>query len=235
MQAVGATVESKPYVVASAAPVGARQPAAVSAGAAGPSVTSRREPLASPARRETTASLSAAKPDTQAELQEQYQKVVNLIEKVDKHLDQQDARSQRIMEVVEKFPAETLAKLDGLAGRIDGVGSHLDGISQRQTEMTQSLATVNESISTSMTGLKTSFGELATSTEKLQELLASMKRRDEDRDARLQTHMEHTQKHNEVMEKWMIGMLVLGTLGVAAAIVVAAFVVLSPGIAPPTP
>lgn len=171
-----------------------------------------------------------------AELREQYEKVLNLVEKVDRHLDQQEARSQKIMAIVEKFPAEALQKLEGLGANQAALNKSISSVHQTVTDSMGSLQTSLGGLQTSLGGMETSlggmqsaFGELARSTDNLGELLTAMKQRDEDRDARLQTHMEHTQRHNEVMQKWMIIMLVLGALGVSAAIVVAVFVVLSPG------
>lgn len=171
---------------------------------------------------EALAAVTPPKPDEQAieakrvaELRQQYEKVVSIIEKVDKHLDQQEERSRRLMEVMEKFPAEAIDKLEGL--------------SRHQTQMNESISTMGETMRNSLEGVSNSFGELATSNERLGELLGAMKSRDEARDRRLQEHMEHTVRHNQSMQKWMVGMLVLGSLGVAAALVVAVYVVVGPG------
>lgn len=150
-----------------------------------------------------------------AELREQYEKVVSLIEKVDKHLDTQEERSKRLIDVMEKFPAEALAKLEGL--------------SENQNRMSESLSTMNATMQETLDGVSSSFGELALSNERLGEVLAAMKQREEARERRLQEHMEHTVKHHQAMQKWMVGMLVLGSLGVAAALVVAVFLVVGPG------
>ena len=128
-------------------------------------------------------------------LEANYARVLNIIEKVDQHLDTQDDRSKRMMEIAETFP-QALEKLDAFG--------------QRQTDMNNRLA----SFGTSFEAFGESFQELARSTDRLGGVLASIKERDAKRDEQLRAHVERSQK-------WMTAMVALTAVGIVAAIAVA--------------
>jgi len=170
------------------------------------------------------------------DLRDSYDRSIALAEKVDRHLDTQDQRSRRLLEIAEQLP-EALSAIgnissgqedlrntvtdlasairdghqstqQGLAAQIDAIG-RVEGLITTATEG-------QRDIKASLDNLAISFHEITESNQRLGETLTDIRIRDAERE-------ERTQEANAKMSKlltWVIAICGIGVLAIVATLIV---------------
>lgn len=169
------------------------------------------------------------------ELRDSYERAISLAEKVDRHLDTQEIRSRRLLEIAESLPAalESLgtigagqAELRSAVGELasafrEGHASTQKGLSLQLESLGRVeglIAEANDSqreIRASIENLSSAFSEITASNQRLGEALTDMKRRDSEREDRLRAANERTHK---LLVNLLIGGGVIGGLAVLALV-----------------
>lgn len=166
-----------------------------------------------------------------AELTQNYREVLSLVRKVDDHLDRQDQRSERLLELAEQLPAaaDTLEQIrkrnvelnvsvrDLIAAVNDSAGKagtnaeeHLKSLGQIQAQLEQA-GKSEERTAAAFNEFRASVKTIAGSNTNLAGVLERMNQRDLGRDLRLQDMIARTQR-------WTIILVLLSGAGVAAAV-----------------
>lgn len=174
-----------------------------------------------------------------AELTQNYREVLSLVRKVDEHLDRQDHRSQRLLELAEQLPAaaDTLEQIrkrnveinvsvrDLIAAVNDSTGKagasaeeHLKSLAQIHAQLEQA-GKSEERAAAAFNEFRATVKTIAGSNTNLATVLERMNQRDLGRDLRLQDMIARTQR-------WTIILALLTTTGVAAAVTAVLIVVL---------
>ena len=170
------------------------------------------------------------------DLRDSYDRSIALAEKVDRHLDTQDQRSRRLLEIAEQLP-DALAAIgnisagqedlrstvtdlasairdghqstqQGLAAQIDAIG-RVEGLITTATEG-------QKDIKAALDNLAISFHEITESNQRLGETLTDIRIRDAERE-------ERTQEANAKMSKlltWVIAICGIGVLAIVATLIV---------------
>lgn len=172
------------------------------------------------------------------ELQKNYAEVVTLVRKMDGHLDRQDKRSVRLLEIAETLPT-AIEDLSAIRNQHSKLSEAIDSLTaatkqnSSSNEAAQSLQiqalgevrSLLESsegherrVAESLDEFKASIGEVATSTGKLGGVLEGMDSRQARRENELKAAIESGQK-------WMATAVVLGLvcLGIVVIVGVLAF------------
>lgn len=169
-----------------------------------------------------------------AQLQENYKEVLSLVRKVDGHLDRQERRSQRLMEIAEQIP-DSLQVLPELRDQnkqiVEAVHQLVDVSKSNQDRTDKGMLAqqeavdrvrdlldrsgkTTEEVASSLAGFQKAVDGMAGSNERLGEVLESMRKRDAARDSELS---EMISKNHRAMTTALI---VCGVLVVVAVIVV---------------
>ncbi len=169
------------------------------------------------------------------ELRDSYERAISLAEKVDKHLDTQEERSRRLLEIAESLPTalESLGSIGEGQAELRGAVSELaqafrDGQASTQKGLAMQLeslgrvegliAEANDSqkeIRASIENLSSAFTEITESNKRLGDTLTDMKRRDIEREERLESANAKTHK---LLMGVVIGGAVIGGLAVLALV-----------------
>jgi hypothetical protein len=169
------------------------------------------------------------------ELRDSYERAISLAEKVDRHLDTQEMRSRRLLEIAESLPAaleslgtigEGQAELRSAVSELasafrEGHASTQKGLSLQLESLGRVeglIAEANDSqreIRASIENLSSAFSEITASNQRLGEALTDMKRRDSEREDRLRVANERTHK---LLVNLLIGGGVIGGLAVLALV-----------------
>lgn len=172
------------------------------------------------------------------ELQKNYAEVVSLVRKMDGHLDNQDKRSEQMLNIAESIPAaiEDLSKIRSqhaqLAEAIEGLteatrqGSNANEAAQSlQIKALGEVRTLLETseghelqVAETLEDFKESIGQIAVSTGQLSGVLEGM-------DSRQQRREDNLREAIESGQKWMATAVVLGLvcLGIVVIVGVLAF------------
>lgn len=167
-----------------------------------------------------------------AELQRNYNEVIELVRKMGAHLDRESTRSARMLELAERIPEaiELLSESRGQNERmIDALRSASESARKADAQIEQALVAVRERLDEASESDAQLVGTLAEFRGSLREMadassasgraIQSMNERNAQRDAELSEILT-------VTRRWIIAALVLGAVGVAAAVVsVALFVI----------
>jgi len=178
-----------------------------------------------------------------SELQRGYDEVLGVVRRIGEHLDEQRERSERIVELLDRLPqaldvmpeisrqnirllesiTEYLEESRRREESINATLMRLGESADNQTEIVglvqQQLNTGNDSarqMSAALTDFRASLGELSASTTRSTDVLASMNKTGEARDARLMTIMSRT-------ERWMIAAMACSIVAAGTAVAVAVF------------
>lgn len=169
------------------------------------------------------------------ELQKNYNEVIELVRKVDGHLDRESERSVRMLELAERIPEaiDLLAETRGQNERIiEAVREATEAAKSSDSKMESALDLVHDRLDESresdaqlvgtMAEFRGSLREMADASAQSGRAIASMNERNAQRDADLAEIMT-------VTRRWIVAALLLGALGVAAAMVsVVLFVIQTP-------
>ncbi|GAB4552356.1 MAG: hypothetical protein Tsb0013_14620 [Phycisphaerales bacterium] len=169
------------------------------------------------------------------ELQRNYRDVVDLVKKVDAHLDRNERRAQEMLSIaqridetlptIEQFPGMVRQQLDELKTEVVGAieASSAKG-DARGAQLQQTLSTIGERIdSTSashtqlvatMAGFRETLGELAHHSSRTSEVLESI-------DTRRQQREDELTKMLIASRRWSVVTLAVTLLGVSAATAIA--------------
>lgn len=170
-----------------------------------------------------------------SELRDSYEMAISLAEKVDKHLDTQEERSRRLLEIAESLPTalESLgsigagqAELRGAVSELaqafrDGQASTHKGLSMQLESLGRVeglIAEANDSqkeIRSSIESLSSAFTEITASNKRLGDTLTDMKQRDMEREQRLE---QANAKTHKLLMGVLIGGAVIGGLAVLALV-----------------
>ncbi|MEO1534721.1 MAG: hypothetical protein AAFS11_04055 [Planctomycetota bacterium] len=170
-----------------------------------------------------------------SELEDSYKMAISLAEKVDKHLDTQEERSRRLLEIAESLPTalESLGSIGEGQAELRGAVSELAQAFRDGQETTQKglslqldslgrveglIAEANSSqqeIRSSIENLSSAFTEITESNKRLGDTLTDMKRRDSEREQRLE---EANAKTHKLLMGVVIGGVVIGGLAVLALV-----------------
>ncbi|MEO1716567.1 MAG: hypothetical protein AAFR76_05590 [Planctomycetota bacterium] len=170
-----------------------------------------------------------------SELEDSYKMAISLAEKVDKHLDTQEERSRRLLEIAESLPTalESLGSIGEGQAELRGAVSELANAFRDGQESTQKglslqleslgrveglIAEANSSqqeIRSSIENLSSAFTEITESNKRLGDTLTDMKRRDSEREVRLE---EANAKTHKLLMGVVIGGAVIGGLAVLALV-----------------
>ncbi|MEO0629224.1 MAG: hypothetical protein AAFY46_00670 [Planctomycetota bacterium] len=170
-----------------------------------------------------------------SELEDSYKMAISLAEKVDKHLDTQEERSRRLLEIAESLPTalESLGSIGEGQAELRGAVSELAQAFRDGQETTQKglslqldslgrveglIAEANSSqqeIRSSIENLSSAFTEITESNKRLGDTLTDMKRRDSEREVRLE---EANAKTHKLLMGVVIGGAVIGGLAVLALV-----------------
>ncbi|MEO1602920.1 MAG: hypothetical protein AAFU49_21115 [Pseudomonadota bacterium] len=169
------------------------------------------------------------------ELRDSYEMAISLAEKVDKHLDTQEVRSRRLLEIAESLPTaleslgsigEGQAELRGAVTELaeafrDGQASTQKGLAMQLESLGRVeglIAEANDSqkeIRASIESLSSAFTEITESNKRLGDTLTDMKHRDAEREQRLEAA---NQKTHKLLMGVVIGGVVIGGLAVLALV-----------------
>jgi len=199
---------------------------------------SRRQHAPAPVVREEEIRTPRNRQELVEELQKSYSEVVTLIRKVDGHLDSQDKRSERLLEIAESIPtalqdlSEIRKQHSQLAEAIDRLSETTrESAARGDTARSQQLEALGEvrsilqsageherRVADSLDEFKSSIGDVAVSTGKLGGVLEGMEARQQRREDDLRQAIESGQK-------WMATAVVLGLvcLGIVVIVGVLAF------------
>ncbi|MEM9167343.1 MAG: hypothetical protein AAGB48_10030 [Planctomycetota bacterium] len=169
------------------------------------------------------------------ELRDSYERAISLAEKVDQHLDTQEERSRRLLEIAENLPAalESIGAIgqgqdqlrsavtdlssafrEGQASTQQGLAMQLESLGRVEGLMAEANDSQRE-IRASIESLSSAFDEITASNKRLGDTLTDMKRRDAEREERLETANAKTHK---LLMGVVIGGAVIGGLAVLALI-----------------
>ncbi len=180
------------------------------------------------------------KQELMAELQRNYTEMVSLIRKVDQHLDAQDSRSKRMLEIAERMPEaldalpalrEQTGELTAAVNRLTDVTAsgharadeHLERQTQTLSEVRDLAARsgeIEQQVSEMLSSFDDTLENVSGSTDRLGVVLQKMQERDEHRDTQLAQAISQNQK-------WMTTVLVLCLTSVGTAVVLALVVLLA--------
>jgi len=139
------------------------------------------------------------------ELQKNYAEVVSLIRKVDQHLDAQERRSARLMEIAESIPP-ALQALPAVRDEAERIGQRLDALLAAQGEQASEAQTTRRAqvealgdvrtllestqeaerrVAESLDAFKNSVGSMSEATGAIGSVLRTMREQDAKRDDRL--------------------------------------------------
>ncbi len=171
-----------------------------------------------------------SKQELLAEIQRNYQEVLELVRKVDGHLDESSGRSQRLVELAERVPdgMTTLIELKNqnevvthAIERITEIAASTEGHASATVEELRSIATRFDEASQRSEALAGTVGEfrgilteVAGSSARLNDVMEGIQREASSREERLVTLIEREQR-------WMIFALSLCGISVSVAIVIA--------------
>lgn len=166
------------------------------------------------------------------ELQKNYAEVLHLVRKVDHHLDEQARRSSRLLELAERMP-QTVAELAAIR---EQHASLLDRVDQLATETREGRTRAEESrqrqvaalaevkgaleatagterrVAESLDEFRGAMSAVAGSTDRLNDALAFVREREDDRDATLARVIVAGQK-------WVVTAVILGLVCLGAVVV----------------
>ncbi|MGP1272934.1 MAG: hypothetical protein ACTS22_06340 [Phycisphaerales bacterium] len=169
------------------------------------------------------------------ELRDSYERAISLAERVDRHLDTQEERSRRLLEIAENLPAalESLGSIgagqaelrsavtelasafrEGQASTQKGLAMQLESLGRVEGLIAEATDSQRE-IRASIENLSSAFEEITASNKRLGDTLTDMKRRDSEREERLQAANARTHK---LLMGLAIGGGIIGGLGVLALI-----------------
>ncbi len=170
-----------------------------------------------------------------SELEDSYKMAISLAEKVDKHLDTQEERSRRLLEIAESLPTalESLGSIGAGQAELRGAVSELaqafrDGQASTQKGLSMQIESLGrvegliaeanssqQEIRSSIESLSSAFTEITESNKRLGDTLTDMKRRDSERELRLEAANARTHK---LLMGVVIGGAVIGGLAVLALV-----------------
>ncbi len=168
------------------------------------------------------------------ELRKNYSEMVDLIRKVDGHLDEQDARSARMLEIAEGIPGalavvpelrdrmdELNTSIRQLAETVQATGTRSDEFSAAQVDAIREVRTilersgeVEEGIATSLEEFNTTLVGMNGATSDLSKAMRTIQERQDARDDKLVEALAGSQR-------WMAWIVGLCAVGVVAAILIA--------------
>jgi len=171
-----------------------------------------------------------SKQELLAELQKNYAEAVDLIRKVDRHLDEQAVRSQRLLEFAERMP-ESLATLPAIRDQGERLNETVEALAAssargaaagetqaeaivRVRELAERSAETGEQVATTLTDFRSTVQGMATATGELGQTLHDMHRRDGRRD-------EHLAELISANTRWMVTLAAICSIGLVLAIVLA--------------
>ncbi|MEN0020042.1 MAG: hypothetical protein AAF747_04060 [Planctomycetota bacterium] len=149
-----------------------------------------------------------------AELQRNYAEVVTLVRKVDTHLDQQDRRSQRMLEIAESIPGalenltavraqnEQLTKAvddmvrtlnDGNKQADESAGAQLQALGQVRS-LLENAGESERRVAESLDEFRSTIGDVASSTQNLGDVLETISTRESTRDEKLANVIQQSQR-----------------------------------------
>ncbi|HED54905.1 MAG TPA: hypothetical protein ENJ00_12005 [Phycisphaerales bacterium] len=170
------------------------------------------------------------------DLRDSYDRSIALAEKVDRHLDTQDQRSRRLLEIAEQLP-DALAAIGNIsAGQedlrktvTDLASAIRDGHTSTQQSLTAQIDAIGRveglitaategqrDIKAALDNLAISFHEITESNQRLGETLTDIRIRDAERE-------ERTQEANAKMSRlltWVIAICGVGVLAIVATLIV---------------
>lgn len=174
------------------------------------------------------------------ELRRNYAEVVSLVRKVDNHLDHQDRRSERMLEIAEKLPkaieqierledrhAELLSAVtrltetlkEGQENNQTGVNKQIHALEQLHTTIDQSNEQSRElsaRVAGELNDFRSAVGQMVGSTQQLSTAIDTINTREDTREQQLRKTLEQTRK-------WTIGLVVF--LAIAGLCAIAAVVI----------
>ncbi|MEM9084228.1 MAG: hypothetical protein AAGB34_11575 [Planctomycetota bacterium] len=164
------------------------------------------------------------------ELQKNYTEVVELVRKVDGHLDREQHRSARVMEVIDRFDAiiptlqsrprelnDTARELNEtlISAIRESDGSNAKQIAEAVTQVELQLQTSGKSqaeLVHTMAAFRETIGRLATSNEQSDELLRSVTLRNDEREQELSKLVSSSRRSMMVVTACAVS---LGLVGIA--------------------
>ena len=177
------------------------------------------------------------------ELQRNYRDVVDLVKKVDAHLDRNEQRSQEMLSIaqridqalpsIERYPEVAREQIDELKSEVvTAIESSTARGEARGAQLQKTLTTIGERIdSTSashtqlvatMAGFRETLGELATHSSRTSEVLESI-------DTRRQEREDELTKMLIASRRWSVTTLAVTLLGVSGAMAIAIIALLMQG------
>ncbi|MEM8758591.1 MAG: hypothetical protein AAGF47_12530, partial [Planctomycetota bacterium] len=193
------------------------------------------EPKPEPAPKPELVKAEEVRDSLRNELRDSYERAISLAEKVDQHLDTQEERSRRLLEIAENLPAalENIGAIgegqdqlrsavkdlsstfrEGQASTQKGLARQLESLGRVEGLIKESTDSQKE-IRSSIENLAGAFDEISASNKRLGDTLTDMKQRDIEREERLQ---EANTKTHTLLKGLMIGGGVLGVLAVLALV-----------------
>ena len=164
------------------------------------------------------------------ELQKNYTEVLELVRKVNAHLDRDPQRTARLMAIVERIPdaLDTLPELrDQTRSAVDALREGAEQAAMRDEKVQSTLTTIRDRLDeareteTHLVGTLTEFRgslqDMAQSSERSSGAIAAMNERNAQRDRELADILNLTRR-------WVVAAIVIGALGVSAAIIAIAFI-----------
>jgi len=203
-----------------------------------PVVIEPERPHDAPDARDTTETAITAPRNKQElfeELQRNYRDVVELVRKVDAHLDRNEQRSQEMASIarridetlpaLQQFPEQVKQQLDALNTEVvSAIRESTEKGEARSEAVQKSLATIGSRIEstseshaqlvTTMAGFRETLGDLATSSSRTSDVLQSI-------DTRRQEREDELTKMLVASRRWSVTTLAVAIIGVAAAMSVA--------------
>ncbi|TVQ59357.1 MAG: hypothetical protein EA379_10935 [Phycisphaerales bacterium] len=164
------------------------------------------------------------------ELQKNYTEVLELVRKVNTHLDRESERTAKLMTIVERIPdaLDALPELrDQTKRAVETLRESSEQSARRDEKVQSALTHIRDRLDdareteTHLVGTLTEFRgslqDMAHSSERSSGAIAAMNERNALRDKELADMLNLTRR-------WVVAALVIGALGVAAAIVAIAFI-----------
>lgn len=179
-----------------------------------------------------------AKQELFEELRRNYAEVLELVRKVDGHLDLQQQRSERLLQIAERIP-EALATLPELRKQNDRVIDALDRIAETADMQTQYAegasrnldracdhlergAAAQESLTGSLDEFRTAVHEMSGAQSRVSDTIESVQRNADERAARLAESIERSQR-------WIIIAVAMSAVGLLGAIALAVVAIMTIG------
>lgn len=184
---------------------------------------------------EPTPSAPKNKQELFEELQKNYRDVVDLVKKVDAHLDRNEVRAEEMVSIARRidetlpalsaFPEEIRSQLDELRREVVGaITTSSQRSDARADEANQALGAISERIDatgrahtqlvSTMAGFRETLGELATSSARTSDVLQSI-------DTRRQQREDELTRMLVASRRWSVVTLSVTLVGVSAAVAVA--------------